>query len=58
MREPKRRDIVEISAGQEACEAELNTTDLKVVPAAYPINGWARLRDKAGRKHKCEPYQR
>jgi hypothetical protein len=24
---------MEISAGQEACEAELNTTDLKVVTA-------------------------
>jgi hypothetical protein len=27
MREPERRDIVEISAGREACEAEQRTTD-------------------------------
>jgi len=33
MREPERRDILEISAGQEACEAEQRTTDLKVVTA-------------------------
>jgi len=46
MREPKPRDIVEISAGQEACEAEQRTTDLKIVPAAYPINGSLKLRHK------------
>ena len=27
MREPERRDIVEISAGQEACQAQQRTTD-------------------------------
>jgi hypothetical protein len=53
MREPERRDIIEISAGREACEAQQRTTDLKVGPTACPINGLPRMPDKAGRKHEC-----